>query len=413
MLKDIIFMAGHNLLQRRLRTFLTTLGIIIGVAAIVGIISLGRSMKINIYQQLEKLGGDIITVIPGNIKAGRISLSSLGLIKLTERDLKEVSKVDGIDEVAGILRTTAKVRLGKEEIHLTINGVKNPEAWRKIESLRVGLENGRFLSKEDKYVAVIGYSVAHEIFSKEIEVGKKIEIEGVEFKVVGVLNEVGGSLAALDQYIYLPIDSLRSLFPERFGKDEFSIISAKVMKGYDVNEVAERVNEALLKLRKETEETKTFTVISPKFFEETIGNIMTTLTVFLGGIAAISLIVGGIGIMNIMYVSVMERTREIGVMKAIGATNFTILLLFILESGLIGLVGGIIGDVVGVIFSYGLGFVVSKAFALGKEVSINILISPEILLLGCFFGFVVGVLAGFFPARKAAKLQPVEALRYE
>ena len=409
MIKEMVLLAFKNLLQRKLRTFLTLLGIIIGVTAIVGIISLGSSMEISVSRQLEKLSSDTITIIPGTLRPGR-ALSVIGA-RLEKKDLETVSKVSGIENVYASIRSLASVRYGNEEISLSIVGVENPDAWAEIEAERLGLEEGKFISKEDKYSAVIGNSVAFKIFSKNVEVGKRIEIENKSFKVVGILNKAGGVLASLDQYIFIPIESAKEIFGSKFSETEYSTIIAKVSKGYDTEKVAEDVEKALMKERRENENSKSFTVISPKFFQETISSVLGTLTLFLSAIAGISLLVGGIGIANIMYVSVMERIKDIGIMKAVGATNKHILFLFLIESGLLGFIGGLIGGVAGIIFSYVLGFAVSFAFTL--TIPINVIVQPQTVILGCLFGFIVGIVAGFLPARKASKLNPVDALRYE
>lgn len=403
-------MAIYNISKRRLRSLLTILGIVIGVASIVGIVSLGSSLQENVYSQLSKIGGDVINIVPMSFRAGSSFISGVSFLTTSDQNL--VEKVPGVEEVYALISSSLTVGFEKETTVLSINGIENPRAWENAEAERVGLEAGRFLTDEDKYSAVIGNMVAHEVFSNEIEEKKTITINGTEFRVVGILNNVGGILSSLDRSVYIPISTARDFFGGQLGNDEFSVISAKVARGYDANVVSDEIDKALLDEKKENDDTRTFTVVSPQFFQETIGSVLGTLTLFVGAIAAISLIVGGIGITNIMYVSVMERTREIGVMKAIGAESNTILLLFLFESGIIGLVGGIIGDAIGVVFSYGLSFVISAGFEMTGALG-TIIVNPEILMAGAVFGFGVGVVSGFLPSRKASKLQPVEALRYE
>jgi len=414
MLQSLLSMAFFNIKQRKLRSFLTLLGIVIGVAAVVATVSLGTTMEERIIGQLNKFMADIISVVPGKLRivAGPTQASGKAL-QLTEADEKEIAKVSGVKDVTGVITASQTVTFGDETGKLTVEGVESTKVMEEVQINLIGMEEGRFISDSDKYSAVIGNGVAHDIFSKEVGLKKSLIINGVEFKVVGVLNKAGGILQSIDSEIYIPIKSARELFGDQYDTDEFSSLTAKVLPDYDAGKVADAIEETLRKRHDQTADTQTFTVISAKFFQEQISSILTTLTTFLGALGGISLIVGGIGIMNIMYVSVTERTREIGVMKAIGATNKTILLLFLIESAIFGLLGGIIGDVLGFGLGYGLNFAFQNFGPPRQEGEAGIIINPEVLLFGAAFGVVVGMIAGFFPARKASKLQPVEALRYE
>ena len=419
---ELVFIAVRNLRKRKLRSFLTLLGIVIGVASIVAIVSSTQSMQRHVISKLSAFMSDVITILP--TRATAVSLTrpfqSGKTIEFDDKLIEEIERIEGVEAITGIISTTAEVKYKDEIIRITVLGIQNPEAWRKIETESLGLEAGRFLTSNDKYAVLLGNSVADEMFSEKIGLRKILEINGKSFRVVGILKKAGGILSIVDERVAIPLKSFKEVF--ELEEVKYSMISLKVKEGYEVQEVADRINEFLLKKFKQTEDDKTFTLLTSKFFEEQVSSIMSILSIFMGTIASISLIVGGIGIMNIMYVSVTERTREIGILKAIGATNRTILLMFLIESALIGLIGGVIGDVFGILMGYGVNsfsnYLRGRAIAqtMGEsstEFQLPFIFSPEILGIGLIFGFLVGLVAGYLPARKAAKLEPVQALRYE
>lgn len=405
-------MAVHNMSSRKLRSFLTLLGIVIGVAAVVATISLGVGMQENLVGQFEKFQGDVISVIPQKISFSAGPPQSAGrVIKLTDIDIKEMSKIDGVEIVTAAIESSATVENGDESGKLTVTGLENPDVWYEIESKMLDMEKGRFITSGDKNSVVIGYSVAYDMFSKDFDLKKTITINGKEFRVVGILKKLGGFMSDVDQGIFMNIDPAREVLGSNFDNDQFSYITLKVNKNYDVEKIGAAIEEKLFDIHNQNKDTQTFTVFTPKFFQEQISSILDSFTIFLAILGTISLIIGGIGIMNIMYVSVMERTREIGVMKAIGASDRTVQYIFLLESGLFGLIGGILGVIFGALMSFGFGIALSSFGGTGSFFAPYM--SPEIVALGMIFGFGVGILSGYFPAKKASKMNPVEALRYE
>ncbi len=404
MLKDYFYLSLGNLRHRGLRSWLTILGIFIGIAAVVSLISLGQGLQGFINNQFQQVGGDKILIQP-RVFAPPGSVTEQELI-LNQKDLETVRKISGVKDAEGaITRTTVAVNKKEQQI-VVANGINERylKIFGNIDSLKV--IEGRQLKDSDTSKVVVGYNhIFGDLWNKPISVGSKIEIKGRQFEVIGVLKKQGNS--GDDNSVYIQKATFTELF--NTGNDE-GIIVAKTDVGFNPNQVADSIKTALRKEKKEKVGQETFSVQSFSQLLETFTNIFSVVQAVFVGIAAISLIVGGIGIMNTMYTSVLERTKEIGIMKAIGAKNSHIFLIFLIESGLLGLVGGAIGILLGVGIGKGVEYVATVQ--LGTPYLTAVFGLP--LILGAlFFSFIIGAGSGVLPAMQAARLKPADALRYE
>jgi putative ABC transport system permease protein len=381
---------------------LTIIGIFIGISAVVGLISLGQGMQDAITKQLQELGADKITISPGSALFG--PQAAFTTSKLTENDLRAVKRVRGVDNAGGLVMSTSPVEFKNERKTTFITGIPLDDSLDFIEeSQSFKIIKGRDLIKGDRYRAVIGYAVAQgNFFSKEVNIRDKLVISGQEFKVVGILGEIGNQMD--DSSIVIPIDIARELFSL---EDEYRYIVVEVKPREEPSEVAEKIKKELRKERGVKEGAEDFNVQTFEDIVDSLNSILGIITAVFIGIAAISLLVGGVGIMNTMYTSVLERTRDIGIMKAVGAKDRDIMIIFLFESGLIGLFGGIIGCIIGIILAVGATQVAASAGYGFLEAKI----SAELILFAVGFSFFVGAISGILPARRASKLQPVEALR--
>ncbi|MFH1447792.1 MAG: ABC transporter permease [Candidatus Micrarchaeota archaeon] len=405
MLLDTFNYAFDGLKRRGLRSWLTIIGIVIGVIAIVLLIAFGQAIDVAIREQLEFFGDDTINVAP----SGGFIASKGGI---TEKDFEAIKRIGGIKAVAPIVQGTTQAEYKGEVSTVYVMGF-TPEFYEIYKSAE--LDVGRTFDKNDKRVAILGYKIANDFWgtSKEREVvrlGDRIVIANKSFQVIGNLKKSGGGLAAITEIaVYVPYDDAREVLPLFKNNDKLTRIDIKLEPGTDQKAVKAEIEQKIDNLHRiRNNDERDYNVQTSEQVQETIGSVTMLLTFFLGGIAAISLLVGSIGVANTMFMSVLERTREIGVLKAIGASDSTIRNIFLIESGLLGSVGGIMG----VVFSFIICCLLS-AIASYAGVSLPLVISMELAAFAVTLSFVIGMVAGYFPATNASKLQVVDALRYE
>jgi len=394
MLLDYFLMAVNSIRHRKLRSWLTVIGIIIGVAAIISLITVSRSLESTIESQFEQFGANRIIISakgfqgPGSLAQG-----------LTTKDVETIEDISGFKYVVPGIFRTAEIKKNKEIGFTLVNGIPSENFEDFYADSGIEMKEGRNIQDGEKNVATIGGLAAKEMFSKELRVGDKIEIGKRNFKIVGIVEEVGNSQD--DNQISIPLDDAREIFNE---PEKVDAIIAQVKVVSDIPLLQEKIEKELERRRDDTN----FQVLTATQILEQINQVLGVMQIVLVGIAAISLVVGAIGIMNSMYTSVLERTREIGIMKAIGARNSDVLEIFLIESGLIGLVGGIFGIVLGTIMALVIG-----QFSKNAGFLLNINIEPFVLIFGLLFAFIVGVISGMLPAYQGSRLKPVDALRYE
>jgi putative ABC transport system permease protein len=330
---------------------------------------------------------------------------------LTDHDIEIIRRSKGVNEAAGLLLKPAKIIYSRNTYFSEVIGIPLDDSNKLLtEAWNFEYVKGRPLKSGDKYKAVIGHDIANDkTFGKNVNVGDRINIEGQEFEIVGEIAAIGDP--GVDAGIMIPQDTATILFNANYpqGKEESEII-VRVNSGEDPASVAENIQKDLRRSRNVKEGEEDFSVETTEQLLASFGIILDALTAIVIGIAAISLFVGGVGIMNTMYTAVLQRTNEIGVMKAIGAKNSDILQIFLIESGMLGLIGGVIGLVIGMGLSSLVAFI-GRSFL---NTTLLYAYFPWYLIVGALlFAFVVGAISGLMPAYRASKQNPVEALRYE
>jgi putative ABC transport system permease protein len=402
-----ILEAFESLSANKLRAGLTILGIVIGVGAVIAMVSIGRGAQATITESINGIGTNLVFVFRGGSEDVRnpkpITLGDAAAIA-------DPFQAPSVQAVAPVIQDTGKVTFGRESTTTTITGV-TPE----YASVRkYNLTEGEFINQEQMLgqasVVLLGSVVADKLFGRqEGLVGETVRIEGQPFRVIGVLESKGGSgFSNADNQVMVPFSTAQERLIHHNASDQVDLLLAEAISPKDVPAASDEIAQILRTRHRTAIGADDFTILTQEDFLSTASTITNVLTIFLGGVAAISLLVGGIGIMNIMLVSVTERTREIGLRKALGAHKVDIMVQFLAESAVLSLVGGVIGIILG----YSIAIIVSQV-AKANNAAITPSIGIDIILIATVFSTAVGLFFGLYPANRAANLEPVEALRYE
>jgi len=404
--KELVQEAITTLGLNRLRTGLATLGIVIGIGSVIALVSLGQASQKAVEQQIQSLGSNLLTVQPGQVSSGSVRGAAGGATNLTYDDAKAIlssGQVSSVKNVSPELSRRAQVTAGRNNTNTQILGVT--PAYAEVRKVNVG--SGVFISTRDLEalgrVAVLGPQVVTDLFGEGSNpVGQSVRVNSQSFRVVGVTSAKGGTgFQNQDDVVYVPLTTAQKVL---FGVDYVSSISVEAVSDKLMTQAQDGVGYLLLARHKLKDPTQAdFSIFSQNDILGAASQVTGTFTTLLSGIAAISLMVGGIGIMNIMLVTVTERTREIGLRKALGAKKRMIITQFLVEAIMLTVAGGGIGMVLGALISFVIAHFLSMPFGL----------SVGSMALAIGVSGAIGVLFGWYPARKAASLQPIEALRYE
>lgn len=398
---ESVAMAWESIIASKLRSLLTMLGIIIGVAAVIALMSIGYGVRQDIESNISSLGSNLLTVMPGTSRKPGVRPAAGSMESLTYKDYLAVKNLPNIASSSPMVRSSYVVVYGNKNWTTQVYGVTGD--YEKVSNLPVS--EGRYWTEQEyngrERVAVIGKTIADNLFGSEDPIGKKLRINNDPFTVIGILQEKGYSFQDQDDRILAPFTTVQ----ERMMGITYVNSIAVTTVSNDVMAQAETDITNLLRTRHRirTGAENDFSINNSQDILETMEKTTQSLTLFLGSIAAISLIVGGIGIMNIMLVSVTERTREIGIRKALGATYHMIVMQFLIEAVTISIVGGLIGVIAGI--------ALSKVIPMVIGMSTVITAAP--IAGSFFFSVVIGLVFGLYPAQKAARLNPIDALHYE
>ncbi|QKQ98335.1 FtsX-like permease family protein [Candidatus Nanohaloarchaea archaeon] len=398
---DYFRLAVRNISHRKKRSWLTIIGTMVGILAIVSLLSIGQGLENSVQGELQELGGNKVFISPGgNSLSSRFTSSTA---KLTDESLRTIENTRGVDEAVGLVSSSIIASYGDESSYFSVTGLPTgTSAGLAKEASGLEVVEGRYLRDNDRYSILVSQSATENRFEDELHLRSKLSINGTDYRVVGIVETSGTASSG----IIMQMETARKVLDK---EDTYDQIIARVDPGYQPAEVEENIRASLRQNRGLRKGEEDFTTRTAADIISSFQSQLALIRGFLVGLGAISLLVGGVGIMNTMYTSVTERTQEVGVMKAVGATNWQILRIFLIESGIIGLVGGFFGVVAGLGISFAASEIISQQ--VGLEMTPGA--SPQMILGAMAFAFVIGTLSGFLPARKAAKMNPVDALRYD
>ena len=410
-LKQAINMVMHA----KLRSWLTILGIVIGVAAVVAIVSLGEGLQQSVNSQFSSLGADLLTLRAGASRAsgfgpGRHFPESGGATAVEEGEEIELDKSDvqalkGVSDIKLIdtqISGKADIYYVAEKGSVTVTGV-DPAIWAQITTSKI--LQGRMLGPADSNVIVVGGKIASGFFDKNLGVNQLVTIEDRLFRIVGILDDSSTS-------VYMPISFAYEVLEDK-EREVYDTIIIKVKDEDQIEIAMNNTEKKLMQIRHVTDKTKDFTLTSNQASNDARTELMSSMTSFLTAIAAVALLVGSVGIANTMFTSVLEKTKDIGIMKAIGAKNKDILIIFLLNAALIGLIGGLLGAILGTILSGLLPSLMGQSGGMMSRLASGSAVSMKSIIMALSVSVFIGISAGTIPAIQASKLKPVDALRYE
>jgi putative ABC transport system permease protein len=403
MLTNALLQAFREIRRNLLRSILTAIGIVIGIASVIAMVNIGKGASASITQSISRLGSNTLYILPTQ-ERGPGSQSSLS-VPFTYKDLDLLkASLFTLEAITPIASSMMTVLYKDQNYQTSIKGVDNDYFTVQNLELKAGERFKNNELKTGKSVCILGETVIKNLFASEkVILGTKIRLQNFSCEVIGVLEEKGANTFGMDQddLILVPI----KMFQRRIsGNQNFQMMMAAVKKNFSLDEATLQIQQLLRERRHiKSDQEDNFSVRSMTSLLDTISKITSLLTIMLGAVAAISLVVGGIGIMNIMLVSVTERTREIGIRMAIGAMGKDILIQFLIESIVLSGIGGVIGVLLGIGITFGVA----------KGMDITLVIDPFISIVALLFSMLIGIVFGIIPARKAANMNPIDALRYE